>query len=28
VQAGRALAAEKRGNISDDKQAQSLLFKR
>ncbi len=28
VQAGRALAAEKRGNISEDKQAQALLFKR
>jgi len=28
VQRGRALAAEKRGNISEDKQAQALLFKR
>ncbi len=28
VQAGRTLAAEKRGNIAQDKQAQALLFKR
>jgi GST-like protein len=28
VQAGRALAAELRGNIQDNKDAQSLLFKR